>query len=83
MKQIPKYVLQLLEDRRKYFVKFSAVNGELSKYCNSIGLDWKSPYYDDACLDSDIRIFCEMDCGNSLTKQAILKQLELNDEESD
>ena len=83
MKQIPKYVLKLLEDRQKYFAKFSIVNSKLSEYCESIGLDWKSPYYEDACLDSDIRIYCETDCGNSLTKQAILKQFELNKEDKD
>ena len=56
--------------------------GELADYCKSIGLDWSSPFYEDACLDADIRIFCETDCGNSLTRRAIENQLRYNNEKN-
>lgn len=80
--KIPKYVLNLLECRRKAFAKFDVINGKLSDYCDKIGLDWSSPFYDDACLRGDIRIFGETDCGNSLTLKAIENQLRYNNEKS-
>lgn len=79
MNKIPKYVLKLLEDRARVFAHFSAINGKLSEYCDSIGLDWRSPYYADACLRDDIRIFCEVGCGNKLTIKAIENQLNANE----
>ena len=76
--KIPKYVLKILEDRVKAYAKFGTINGKLSDYCKSIGLDWSSPFYNDACLDTDIRIFCETDCGNRMTIRAIENQLRYN-----
>ena len=76
--KVPKYVLKLLQDRMDKAREFSRACGKVDEYCESIGIDPGSDLFDDACLYSDIRIYCETDAGYSLTLKAIEKQLERN-----
>lgn len=76
--KVPKYVLKLLQDRTKKERAFSRACAKVDEYCESIGIDAYSDLIDDACLYSDIRIYCEVDAGYSLTLKAIEKQLERN-----
>lgn len=78
MAQIPKYVEELLARRQKYAAKLAGVSIKIDCYCASIGLDYNSPLFDNACLCSDVRIYCECDGATNATRRAILKQLELN-----
>lgn len=79
MVQIPKYVEELLARRCKYAAKLADVSIKVDHYCASIGLDYNSPLFDNACLCTDVRIYCEFDGATNATKRAILKQLELNE----
>lgn len=79
MSQIPKHIEELLAMRQKYAAKLSDVSIKIDRYCASIGLDYNSPLFDDACLCTDVRIYCEFDGATNSTRRAILKQLELNE----
>lgn len=76
--KVPKYVLKLLQDRTKKARAFSRACAKVDEYCEGIGIDAYSDLFDDECLYSDIRIYCETDAGYSLTLKAIEKQLERN-----
>lgn len=80
MAQIPKYVEELLSRRRKYAAKLADVSIKVDNYCASIGLDYNSPLFDNACLCTDVRIYCEFDGATNATRRAILKQLKINEE---
>lgn len=69
---IPKYVLKMLERRRNLALDLMVVNQNIFDYCEKIGMDVFDP---DACLLSDVRIYCEMDGAYSATLSAIQKHL--------
>lgn len=79
MAQIPKYAEKLLERRRNYARKLADASIAVDDYCKSIGIDYNSPLFDDACLCTDVRIYYEFDGATNSTRRAILKQLEINE----
>lgn len=81
MAQIPKYVEKILERRRNYARKLAEASIAVDDYCQSIGINYNSPLFDEACLCTDVRIYCEFDGATNSTRKAILKQLELNEQE--
>lgn len=72
-KTVPKYVLRLLERRKKLSLALNSVCTQIDAYCEKIGVDFSDP---DACLNTDIRIYCEVDAGYGSTLSVIEKTLE-------
>lgn len=75
--RIPKYVDQMLKRRTRLSKLLRNTCCELDDYCAKIGVDFNDP---DACLMSDIRIYCEQDGGESLTRAVIERTLRKNAE---
>lgn len=71
-KTVPKYVLGLLERRRKLSLELMDVCCQIDTYCEKIGVDFNDP---EACLMSDVRIYCEADAGYNSTLGVIEKTL--------
>lgn len=78
-KTVPKYVLRLLERRRKLSLALMSVCNQIDEYCQKIGVDFSDP---DACLQSDIRIYCEFDAGYRSTLSVIEKTLAIKNRQS-
>ena len=74
-KQVPKYVKDLVRKRTKAAAKFRETSQAVDDYCESIGLNVLHPLFDDACLMTDIRIWCEEDHSEPNTLKAIEKVL--------
>lgn len=74
MKQVPKYVLKLLERRRDLSRQLMEVCNKVDDYCEKIGVDFNDP---NACLLTDVRIYCEFDGAYNSTLRAIKKTLEV------
>ena len=74
---IPKYVDHLLKRRTRLSKLLRNACCDLDEYCAKIGVDFNDP---DACLLSDIRIYCEQDGGESLTRAVIERTLRKNAE---
>ena len=73
--QIPKYVEKLLDRREKLASQLISACCEVDEYCERIGV----PICDDeACLCTDIMIYCEPWAAKVKTRDAIIKQLEKN-----
>ena len=70
MKTVPKYVEKLLKQRTKAVSKLRIISGKLDDYCSKIGIT----DIDEACIGSDIRIFCEIN-SEDITRQAIINKL--------
>lgn len=70
---VPKRVLNLLERRSRLARELLSVCNQLNTYCEGIGMDvYGDP---DACLGTDLRIYCEFDGAYSSTLSAIKKAL--------
>lgn len=74
-KQVPKYVKELVRKRTNAAAKLRKTSVAVDEYCKSIGLDLDHPLFDDACLMTDIRIWCEEDHSEPNTLNAIEKVL--------
>ena len=74
-KQVPKYVKDLVRKRTKAAAKLRDASTAVDEYCESIGLDIFHPLFDDACLMTDIRIWCEEDHSELNTLNVIEKVL--------
>ncbi|MBP3573918.1 MAG: hypothetical protein J6J71_04850 [Prevotella sp.] len=70
---LPKYVEKALKDRTKYQQKSRLAGTIIDEYARKIGLDENNPDFCDACLYTDIRIYCEYGCAEDITRQALLK----------
>lgn len=78
MEQVPKYVLKLLERRRDLSRQLMEVCNKVDDYCEKIGVDFNDP---NACLLTDVRIYCEFDGAYKSTLRAIKKTLGVEDGE--
>lgn len=74
-KQVPKYVKDLVKKRTKAAVKLREAGSAVDVYCKSIGLDEFHPLFDDACIYTDVRIWCEEDHSEPNTLEVIEKVL--------
>lgn len=74
-KEVPKYVIDLVHKRTKAARKFRQMCSAVDEYCASIGLDEFHPLFNDACIYTDIRIWCEEDHSEPNTLEAIKKVL--------
>ena len=74
-KQVPKYVKELLRKRTKTAREFRSACTKVDDYCESIGLNFEHPLFNDACLVTDIRILCEENHSESTTLEIIEKVL--------
>lgn len=72
---VPKYVQKLVERRTRLARKLCSISVEVDKYCEKIGLDYTHPLYNDACLCTDVRIYCEADGAKNMTLSTIEKVL--------
>lgn len=72
-KELPKRIEKALKDRTKYLNKAREAGYVIDDYARKIGLDEFHPLYEDACLCSDIRIFCEEGHCESNTREALQK----------
>ena len=72
MKKVPKYVLKMLERRSRLASELLSACCAVDEYCEKIGVNI---YDEDACLGTDVRIYCEADGGYSATLKAIEKTL--------
>ena len=61
--------------RTKAARNFRAASYKVDEYCESIGLDLNHPLYDDACLCTDVRIWCEEDHSEPNILESIEKVL--------
>ena len=76
MKDIPKYILKLLDKREKLAEKLQDVNYEISDYCERIGMDLiNSDLLDTACLLSHVEIYCNPSSAKEATTRAIWEKL--------
>lgn len=80
MAQVPKYIEALIDRRTRYADELMRLNGQISQYCDRIGIDKDSQAMDDAAIVSDFRIYTEPYAAGEMTKEAIRKQLEINEE---
>lgn len=71
-KTVPKYVLRLLERRRRLSLALMSACHAVDEYCEKIGVDFEDP---DACLLTDVRIYCEFDGAYSSTLSVIERTL--------
>jgi len=62
----------MLEKRRILSQKLLSACVEVDNYCRKIGVDFDDP---EACLTSDIRIYCEFDGAYGSTLRVIQKTL--------
>ena len=76
-KTVPKRIINLLNKRAKLSRELNAVCTEIDHYCRDIGVDFLDP---DACLQTDIRIYCETDAGYTSTLSVIKKTLGIAEE---
>lgn len=83
MNKIPKYVLKLLDKRRKAVQQFLQASSAVDDYCQKIGITPMSDLFEDACLLTDVRILGEGDSAYTLTLKAIEEQLRRNNEQID
>lgn len=74
-KKVPKYVVKMLQRRTKAARNLRDACVEVDNYCQSIGLDVYHPLFYNACLCSDVRIFCEEGASETTTLEAIEKVL--------
>lgn len=72
-KQIPKYVLNLLEQRRSLAERLTKVSCKVDEYCYAIGIDVDA--IDDACICSSIMITTEPTSAYQITVRAIERHL--------
>lgn len=77
MKQVPKYVINMLEKRSRLSRQLRNVCIEVDRYCEKIGVDFNDP---DAALMTDIRIYCEEDGAFFSTLKAIESALGIMDD---
>lgn len=80
-KHVPKYIVELLDRRRRLANKLMDVCYDIDSYCEKIGLsDSLNPdEYDEAAIDTSVRIYCEPDAAYECTYHTIEKFL--NNEE--
>lgn len=64
-----------LKDRTKYMQKAMSAGNVIDDYANKIGLNENHPDFEDACLYSDVRIYCEVGCSEEITRKALMKVL--------
>lgn len=74
-KEVPKYVIKMLKRRTKAAQALRDASIAVDEYCESIGIDVYHPLYDDACLSTDVRIWCEGDGAEGATLAIIEKVL--------
>ena len=74
-KKVPKYVLNLLDKRRKLANDLIGACVKVDDYCEKIGIDLTDT---NAALVTDVRIYCEPDVAYLCTYKAIKSKL--NDE---
>lgn len=74
-KQVPQEVIDLVKARTAAADQLSIASGAVDAYCESIGLDSNHPLFDEACLVSDVRIYCEVGASESTTLRIIEKVL--------
>lgn len=72
-KTVPKYVLRLLKRRSRLSQDLMQVCAEVDQYCERIGVDFSDP---DACLQTDVRIYCEADGAYHSTLGVIQRTLD-------
>lgn len=72
---VPKYVQELVERRAKLARQLCSISVEVDEYCKKIGLDYNHPLFDEACLCTDVRIYCEADGAKNMTLSTIEKVL--------
>lgn len=72
---IPKYVQKLVERRTQLARQLCSVSVQVDEYCEKIGLDYNHPLFNDACLCTDVRIYCEADGAKNMTLSTIEKVL--------
>lgn len=76
-KTVPKYALKLLERRSRLSQELMAACNKVDRYCESIGIDIGDT---DACLLTDVRIYCESDGAYNITLDAIKRALGIKEE---
>jgi hypothetical protein len=69
--KVPRYVQKLVLKRTMLSKKLRQASIAVTDYCESIGLDMFHPLYEEAVLNTDIRIYCEEDAGHHSTLAAI------------
>ncbi len=74
-RDIPKYVETALKKRTKCIVEMRLAEQIIDDYAEKIGILPGTEEFDDACLTTDIRIFCEVDCCESRTREALRRKL--------
>lgn len=76
-KTVPKYALRLLERRSRLSQELMTACYAVDEYCKKIGVDLDDP---DACLCTDVRIYCEVDGAYSNTLAAIKRALGIKED---
>lgn len=72
MKQVPKYVLKLLERRTKLAMDLIDVCCRVDDYCEKVGVDMTA---DESCVITHVMIYAEPWNARDLTLAAIEKAL--------
>lgn len=76
-KCVPKYALKLLERRKNLSRKLCCACYAVDEYCRKIGVDFTDP---EACLQTDVRIYCESDGAYDSTLGVIKKTLGIEED---
>lgn len=79
-KTVPKKLLNLLKRRTQLARDLISACVAVDQYCEKLGMDI---FDDDACLGTDIRIWCEFDGAYTITLRAVKKALGIEDEDSE
>ena len=72
---LPKYVEKAIKDRSKCIANARIAEQIIDNYAAKIGITPGTEAYDEACLATDIRIFCEVDCSEKTTRDVLLREL--------
>lgn len=73
--KLPKYVEKALKDRSKYLAKARIAGQIVDDYAAAIGVTPGTEAYDEACLATDIRIYCEADFSENTTRGVLTREL--------
>lgn len=73
-KEVPKYIQKLLLRRWKLAADLIQVDSTITEYCEKIGIGLDNP---NACLLSDVRIYCEPENAYKDTLDEIERVLNL------
>lgn len=72
---LPIYVENALHQRSQYIRKARKASMIIDEYAKQIGVDFAEAQHSDAAFLSDIKMYCEVDCAESSTREYLISVL--------